>query len=377
MTNAIEVRKVESRNDLKTFLTFPWKIYKDDPLWVPPRLSERYTSVDPEKGVFFKRGMAEFFIAWRDGKPVGTICCGIDTKANEETGKSECVFGFFEFINDPAVPKALVEHAKKWASAHGMTSLYGPFNLDYEDSYGILLEGRDRPPAILCGHTPDYYVGVLDGMGFVPARGSNLAFCYDFFEGDKNLEELSRFAERVQQRKNFTIRNADLKNWKSEIDIVFELINPCLRHLPGHVDWRREALHETMSAFVDVADEDLLLFAELDGKPIGFFPALPNFNEILIHANGFRYPWDYFKAWFYSKKKIKSASVKSILVLPEYWGSGVVILFFAEMAKRLMAKGYQWADFSLTSDDNPNTPVLAERIGARLYKRYQTYRLTF
>jgi GNAT superfamily N-acetyltransferase len=376
MISVIEVRKVESRKDLRTFLTFPWKIYKNDPLWVPPRLSERYTAVDPEKGVFFKRGMAEFFIAWREGKPLGTICCGIDTKANEETGNSECVFGFFEFINDLAVPATLIDHARKWASAHGLTSLYGPFNLDYEDSYGILLDGRDRPPAILCGHTPEYYAGVLDSMGFVPARGSNLAFCYEFYEGDKNLEELSRFAERVKQRRNFTIRNAELKNWKSEIDVVYELINPCLRHLPGHIDWRREALHETMGAFVNVADEDLLLFAELDGKPIGFFPALSNFNEILIHANGFRYPWDYLNAWWYSKKKIKSASVKSILVLPEYWGSGVVILFFAEMAKRLMAKGYEWADFSLTSDDNPATPVLADRIGARLYKRYQTYRLT-
>jgi len=88
-----------------------------------------------------------------------------------------------------------------------------------------------------------------------------------------------------------------------------------------------------------------------------------------------RYPWDYLKTWWYSKKKIKSASVKSILVLPEYWGAGVVILLFTEMAKRLMAKGYEWSDFSLTSDDNPNTPVLAQRLGAKIYKRYQTYRL--
>ena len=371
----IIVRKVESRKDLKTFLTFPWKVYKGDPLWVPPRLSERYAAVDPEKGVFFKRGIAEFFIAWQEGQPVGTICCAIDHKANQDTGMKECVFGFFEFFNDIRIPQALIQHAKDWARAHGLTSLYGPFNLDYEDSYGILLEGRDRPPAILCGHTPEYYASVLDAMGFVPARGSNLAFCYEFHPDDKNLEELTEFSERVKKRRNFTIRSADLKNWKSEVDVVFELINPCLRHLPGHIDWRREALHETMGAFVDVADEDLLLFAEDNGKPIGFFPALPNFNEILIHANGLRYPWDYLKAWWYSKKKIKSASVKSILVLPEYWGAGVVILLFTEMAKRLMAKGYEWSDFSLTSDDNPNTPVLAQRLGAKIYKRYQTYRL--
>ncbi|HUV16123.1 MAG TPA: hypothetical protein VMW28_06130 [Pelolinea sp.] len=373
----IIIRKVESRQELKTFLTFPWHIYKGDPLWVPPMLPDRYKTVDPEKGVFFKRGVAESFIAWRDNQPVGTICCAVDFKANEETGRTECVFGFFEFFNGELIPAALIAHAKSWALAHGMNTLYGPFNLDYEDGYGILLEGRDRPPAILCGHTPAYYVGVLERLGFVPARGSNLAFVYNFHADNTGLEELYSFADRVKARRNFTIRTADLKNWKAEIDLVFELINPCLRHLPGHIDWRREALHETMGAFVDLADQDLLLFAEDKGKVIGFFPALANFNEVLIHANGLRYPWDYLKAWWFSKKPIQSASIKTGLVLPEYWGSGVAILLFAEMAKRLIAKGYDWVDISLTSDDNPRTPMLAERIGAKIYKRYQTYRLNF
>lgn len=373
----IQIRKVESRREMRAFLTLPWRIYKNDPLWVPPRLSDRYKAVDPKQGVFFKRGIAEFFIAWRGFQPVGTICCAVDNKANEETGRTESVFGFFEFINELSIPEALISHAKSWAQAHGMNALYGPFNLDYEDSYGILLEGRDRPPAILCGHTPDYYVGILDAMGFVPARGSNLAFIYDFHSDNAGLEELYRFADRVKDRRNFTIRTADLKNWKAEIDLVYELINPCLRHLPGHIDWRREALHETMGGFVDLADKDLLLFAEDKGKTIGFFPALPNFNEVLKYANGLRYPWDYINAWRYSKKPIKSASIKTGFVLPEYWGTGVAILLFAEMAKRLIAKGYDWVDISLTSDDNPRTPVLAERVGAKIYKRYQTYRLAF
>lgn len=141
--------------------------------------------------------------------------------------------------------------------------------------------------------------------------------------------------------------------------------------------WQREALHELMAPFVTLADPDLILFAELDGKPIGFFPALPNYNEALIHANGLRYPWDYLTAWRFTRKKPKSAAIKSVLVLPEYWGSGVAILLFSEMVKALMAKGYDWVDLSLTSDDNPRTPALAERMGAKIYKRYRVYRKVF
>ena len=159
------------------------------------------------------------------------------------------------------------------------------------------------------------------------------------------------------------------------MDIVYELINPCLQHLPGHEPWQPEALQKLMAPFVELADPDLILFAEYEGKPIGFFPAIPNFNEVLIHLNGLRYPWDYLRAAYYSRKKPKSASIKSVLVLPEYWGSGVAILLFAEMVKRLMASGYEWVDLSITSDDNPRTPILAERMGAEVYKRYQVYRL--
>jgi GNAT superfamily N-acetyltransferase len=96
-------------------------------------------------------------------------------------------------------------------------------------------------------------------------------------------------------------------------------------------------------------------------------------NEILIHLNGLRYPWDYLKALWFSRMKPKCAAIKSVLVLPEYWGSGVIILLLEEMANRLLEKGYTWADLSLTSDDNPNTPILAEHIGAKIYKRFRVY----
>jgi len=371
----IEIRKTASSRDTRIFATFPWKIYKGDPLWVPPILKDRYKSIDPERGVFFERGTAEFFIAWRDGKPVGTICTAIDYKANENVGKKECLFGFFEFINDQAVANALMDHAVKWTKEHGMESLYGPFDLDYEDSYGILVEGRNHPPAILCGHTQTYYQPYIEAYDFKPARGMNLAFRRELQKDTEGLEMLHQFAERVQERRNFTIRTADLSRWEEEVDRVFVLINICLRHLPGHTPWQREALHKLMAPFVELADPDLILFAEDKGRTIGFFPALPNFNEVLIHANGLRYPWDYLKAWWYSKKPIKSASIKSGLVLPEYWGTGVAILLFSEMAKRLVEKGYEWVDISLTSDDNPKTPQLAERVGASVYKKYQVYRL--
>jgi GNAT superfamily N-acetyltransferase len=373
----IEIRQITSKKKMREFLTFPWKIYRDDPLWVPPLLADRWKAVDPARGVFFQRGIAEFWGAYRRGKLVGTICTAIDHKANQNVNKKDCVFGFFECVNDRDVAFALFDHTKAWAIAHEQDSLYGPFNLDYEDGYGILVEGRDRPPVILCGHTTDYYQGLLEAYGFTPGRGDNLAFARDLHGDMAGLEEIHAFAERVRERKKYTVRHADFDHWEAEVDRVYALINPALKHLPGHVPWQPEALHELMAPFVQIANPELILFAEDEGKPVGFFPALPNFNEVLIHANGLRYPWNYLQAWWHARKPPKSAAIKSVLVLPEYWGSGVAILMFSEMAKRLLARGYDWVDLSLTSADNPKTPVLAERMGASIYKRYRVFRLRF
>ncbi len=373
----LTVIPVRGRREQRLFLTFPWTIYKNDPLWVPPLLPDRRKTIDPRRGPFFQHGEAELFIAWRDGKPVGTICAAEDKAGNVDTGLKDCLWGFFECIDDYSVALLLWEAVIQWAKARGLTSLYGPFNLDYEDAYGILVEGRDRPPAILCGHTPAYYLDFVLRYGFEPARGQNIAYGLDVTRDNEHTRSLSRMAERVRSLNRFTIRTPDMRHWKDEIDPLLGLLNAGLAHLTGHIPWRRESVQSLLEQFKDFADPELVLFAEENCKMIGFFPGVANLNDVLIHANGLRYPWNYAETWLRMRRRVDSLTIKSILVLPEYWGSGVVVMMFDEMWKRARAKGYRWMDLSLTSTDNPKTPALAERMGASIYKRYQVYRKFF
>jgi GNAT superfamily N-acetyltransferase len=369
----IEVRPLRTRRERRMFLTFPWEIYRNDPLWVPPLIPERAKAIDPKRGTFFKRGVAEFFIAWRDGNPVGTICAAEDKAANQGREIQDCVFGFFDFIEDHAVFDALLSRAIVWARSRGLEALYGPFNLDYEDGYGILVEGRDRPPALMCGHTPPYYLDFMEAYGFQPGRPQNVAFAIQ--TGIPSYERLHRLADRIRERMAITVRQADFNNWDAEIDNLHRLMNTCLAHLVGHIPWTRDALAGLLQPFKDIADPELILFADVKGETVGFFPGIPNLNEAFIHANGLRRPWDYLKLLWYMRQQPESLAIKSVLVLPEYWNRGVAVLLFDELARRATAKGYKWADLSITSVDNPNTIILAEHLGAEIYKRWQVYRL--
>jgi len=373
----IEVRPVRSRRERRTFLTFPWRIYRDDPLWVPPLLSERAKASDPERGAFFKRGEAEFYIAWRGNEPVGTICAAEDFHTNEFMGQKNCVFGFFEYIPDYAVFEALLAHAKEWGQTRGLNALFGPFNLDYEDAYGLLIEGRDRPPVMLCGHTPPYYLDYTLRYGFVPPRADNIAFAVDIAQDDPARKKLTRLADRVRARKQFTVRPANLDDWDAEVERVFYLINLALAHLDGNMSWQRDALEGLLEPFRKIADPELILFADDGDKTVGFFPGIGDVNQVLKHVNGLRYPWDYLRLLWHMRKQPDCLSVKSVLVLPEYWNTGIAVLLFDEMVKRATARGYKWIDLSLTSADNPATPILAERLGGHIYKRYRVYRYEF
>lgn len=376
---AIQVRPVRSARERRIFLLFPWRIYADDPLWVPPLLPERRRVIDPRHGAFFRRGgKAEFFIAWRDGVPVGTICAAEDTFTNQRRGRRDCVFGFLEYVEDLAVLEALVAQATTWARQRDLTTLWGPFNLDYENSYGVLIEGRDRPPALLCGHSPPYYAPFMEALDFQPARGDNIALGYDLTTETPALRRLARIAEAVRRRRHIVIRQPDFEHLDQEIDRIHDLLNRALAHLPGHIGWHRDAVETLIAPFRRIADPELVLFADIDGETVGWLPGIPNLNEIFIHVNGLRYPWDYLNLWWRMHRRgrlMKSLSIKSVLVLPEYWGTGVAAVLFDEMAQRARRKGYQWVDLSITSEDNPQTPLMGAHMGAKVYKRWRVYKL--
>lgn len=371
----IEIKPVQTRKEKRLFLAFPWRIYRNDPLWVPPLFSERAKVIDPGRGMFFKDGSAELFLAWKEGHPAGTLCLAEDRNATRTKGYAECMYGFVECIEDYEVFNSMFGFAEGWARTRDMRSLYGPYNLDREDSRGILIEGRDRPPAILCGHHPPYYQIFFERYGFKKDGEDGLAYAINIDLNDPKMQRVSHLADRVRQKHpQFKVRGANIKDLDNEINRILFLQNEGLKHMPGHVPYTRKDIESMILPLIDLVDMELVLFAEVDGEPAGFFPGVPNFNEVLIHLNGLRHPWDYLRYVKYRNMKPKCIAIKSVVVPPQYWDTGVAILLFDEMAKRAAARGYQWADLSLTGESNVDTFPLAHHMGAKIYKRYRFYK---
>lgn len=124
----------------------------------------------------------------------------------------------------------------------------------------------------------------MERFGFEPARGDNLAYAIALDEELPALQRLSRLADRIRQRERITIREADLSHWQDEIDRIHRLLNTALAHLPDHIGWHRDAIEALLKPFLEIADPELILFAEVDGETVGWFPGIANLNEVFIHC---------------------------------------------------------------------------------------------
>ena len=149
----------------------------------------------------------------------------------------------------------------------------------------------------------------------------------------------------------------------------------------ARINVSREVVEALVAPFKEIADMELVLFAEADGKTVGWLPGIANLNEVFIHVNGLRYPWDYLTLWRFMKlpsmelrRRTESLTLKSVLIHPDYWNTGVAVVLFEEMLRRARLKGYKWVDCSITSMDNPQTILIGEHMGAEIYKRWRIYR---
>jgi GNAT superfamily N-acetyltransferase len=378
MSREIEVSPVKDRKDLMSFIRFPWKVYRDDPNWVPPLISERLDRLDPEKNSFFSHSEVELYLARRDHKPVGTIAAFVDHRSNDHLREQIGGFGFFEAIEDYHVAERLLDTACQTVRKWGMKGIKGPTNFGPIDEPGIVLKGADCPPALLEAHTPPYYQDFLERYGMTKFRDS-YAWRVSLKDlGDLNAihPQLTRVFNATHQRGGVDVRKVRLDRWDDEVRIARELFNATLQHLPDFVPMSKETFRRFADQMRPLLDPDLALFAEIEGKSIGFLVGIPDFNRVLIHLNGRLFPFGWLKLlWF--RRRIDVISFKLFGVLEEYRRRGIDVLLYMEAVRAAVAKGYRWLDGSLTSEFNPTVVRLATRMGAEQYKLFRLYQLTF
>lgn len=377
MVEGVDIRQITTPGERKAFVKFPWRVYHGDHNWVPPLISDQLDYLDPEKNDFFSHSDVALFSARQKGALAGTLAAFVDHQQVKYLGQPVGGFGFFEVLPDFELAKALLDTAFEWLRFKGIKQVSGPTSFTDNDNPGVLIEGADCPPVMMEAHTPPYYKDFLERYGMQKSHDLYAwrAFRDQIGEELKNIPaDLMRVADVARKAAKINIRKLRMDRFDADIAIAVNLFNATLQHLPNFTPTSLSYFQRQAARMKPFLDPDLALFAEVDGKAIGFMVAIPDVNQVLIHLNGHLFPFNWLKIKGLIKK-IDVVSFKLMGLLEEYRHRGIDALLYLEAVKAFYAKGYTWLDGSLTSELNPAVNLIANRLGAERYKLYRIYKM--
>jgi GNAT superfamily N-acetyltransferase len=370
MENII-IRPVVSKQDVRTFIRLLWKIYKNDPTWVPPLMMDRKKLMDKEKNPFYKHTDAEFFLAERDGEVVGRIAAIINHNHNKEHHENIGFYGFFESINDQDVASALFDTAKNWLKQRGVTAMRGPMNPSVNDEIGLLIEGFDLPPVVMMTYNPPYYIKLHETYGLKKVKD---LYAYDLNQDEVYSEKFNRVAEIVKKRNSITFRSLKMKDFANEVKRVKKVYNGAWAYNWGAVPMTDEEFDALAVDLKPVVVPDLVIMVEKNGELIGFAISIPDINIALkYNKSGMLLTGLYHL--YTKKKKINRVRIVVLGVLPEYKNTGAASVLFYETAVQARRLGYYYGEASWILEDNVMMVRAAEAMHAHLYKKYRLYEI--
>jgi hypothetical protein len=368
---ALDVRRVAGKRDLNTFIKLPWRLYRNEPNWVPPLLFERKRFFDRQRNPFFEHAEAEYFLAWRDGRAVGRVTAHIDRHFNEFQGHDWGMFGFFECENDPEAARSLLGAAEQWLRDRERDRMVGPMDFTTNDECGVLVDGYDLMPTILTNWQHPYYPALIEAAGLSKAMDLYM-WNLEVENRDRVHSAIWQLASDVEAKHGITVRSMRKRDMEAEINRFLEVYNAAWERNWGFVPLTESEVRHYAKDLKPILDENWAFIAEKDGETVGAALTLPDYNQVLCHLGGRLLPFGWAKALWY-RRKINRVRVFALGVKREWQHTGIAAKFYElhfDSAARTLQTGGEMG-WILESNKSMNRAM--EGMGGEIVRTYRVY----
>lgn len=373
--SAIHVEPVEGRRALKRFLAMPAQLYAADPNWVQPLTFERMEHLNPSKNPYFDHAEVAYWLAIKDGEPVGRISAQVDRLHLERHDDATGHFGFLEAIDDSKVFAALFDTAEAWLKAHGMRRVTGPFSLSINDETGLLIDGFDTPPYMMMGHARPYYGRRVEERGYRKARDM-VAYAFDVVAPPP--PRAKRMLERLSRNAGLTFRPLEMRRFEEELQTIVDIFNDAWSDNWSFVPMTPAEVRHMGKNLKPIVRAEYAWIGEVNGEPAAMTVTLPNINEAIADLRGRLLPFGWAKLlWRLKVRGTHSARMPLMGVRKKYQGTprGAALALGVIEAVRSWhaAHGAKEAELSWVLEDNRPTHDIIVMVGGRAYKTYRVY----
>ena len=355
--SSIQIKRVETKKDLKRFIEFHYDLYKGNPYDVPNLYSDEVNTLSKDKNAAFDFCEAEYFLALEEGKIVGRVAAIINHKANEKWKKKDVRFGWIDFIDDIEVSRALFEAVEEYGRKKGMNDIVGPLGFTDMDPEGMLTWGFDKLGTMATIYNYEYYPQHMEKLGGWEKDNDYVE--YYLVVPEKSPEKYTKIAEMVEKRYNLHVRKLTKK------DIfqggygkkLFDLINLTYSDLYGFSELTDRQIDQYVKMYFPLADLDLVTVIEdgnKDNQLAGLGITIPSLSHALQKCRrGRLFPF----GWWHLLRAIKfhkTDGVDLLLMgfLPEYRSKGANALLFADLIPRYVDYGFKWGETQVEMESN-------------------------
>ena len=378
-SSGLSVTQVCGRRELREFVMLPFRLYRGDPHWVPPLISERMAFLDPARNPFFRHADVALWLARRGGQVVGRISSHIDHLHDHTHGERVGMFGFFESEDDVTVADALLARAREWCGARAAQFLRGPLSFSLNHECGLLVDGWDGPPTFMMPYNPPGYATLLERFGLTKTMDLlSYTLRRSDIQGDPGklpLELIAR-AEAARREHAVSLRRVDMRCFDREAATALEIFRQAWRSNWGFVAPSDREGTAICRGLKRIVVPDLFFFAESGGVPIGFSAAAIDVNQVLAHLHGRLFPLGWLKALWHTRR-ITRLRLMLFGVLEQHRGKGVEALLMLETLKAALASRYPTLELSWILESNMPVHHLITGVGAaygiRVHRRYRIY----
>ena len=377
--SSVEIKKVEGKKALKTFIDFHYDLYKGSEYDVPNLFQDELNTLSLDKNAAFEFCEAEYYIAYKDGKPAGRIAAIINNKANERWGRKAVRFGWIDFIDDREVSAALLGAVEDYGRAHGMTEIVGPLGFTDMDPEGMLTFGFDQLGTMPTIYNYPYYPEHMEGMdGYVK---DNDYVEYKLFVPEKVPDKYAKIAAMIEKRydlhvKKITKRDIYKNGYGKKI---FDLINMTFKDLYGYSELTDRQIEQYINMYFSFVDLSLITLVEdhsCGNKLVGIGITIPSLSHALQKCRrGRLLPfgwWHVFRAVKFHKTDI--VDLLLLGVLPEYRAKGVNAMMFADLIPRYYEYGFKWGESQVEMETNEGVQSQWEYLETEHHKRRRCYK---
>lgn len=356
---SIQIKTVTTRKDLKTFVRYANRLYKGNKYYVPSMPFDDLNTLDKEKNGAFDFCEAEYYLAYKDGEVVGRVAAIVNYKANEAWKVDQVRFGWFDFIDDLEVSKALLDAVVAFGKAHGMTQIVGPLGFTDFDPEGMLVEGFDRVSTMALIYNHPYYPEHMKKHGYVKETGW---LEYRITIPDELPEKHIKIAEIVKERYNLRIVKKTKRQIRKEKygHKLFRLINETYCVLYGYSLLSEKQIDQYVDVYLGIVDMEMLTFIEdSEGELIGAGITIPSMAEALQKCNGEIFPFGWYhllKSMYWGKPD--TLDMLLIGVKPEWQNKGVNSLLFVDLFQRYKKMGFKYAETNANLETNAKVQAM-------------------